>query len=471
MFVGFNDGPTKGAAKAPPKRSAAPKEAAVSLFHAGRGKISLDAPTQSAAMESFLRSPVGQAYSKPAVESVLGKALLMIAMLYKGGQIDQDERAVLKERALQEDAELMDITLTFDSERNVNLALERVLEYLSGLGDVVAEYKEASCGRGGGGGEGAAVGTGGATYGERAAGGGSDDNIGTGGSEGSGRGTATEEAGRRSSRVRATPHEDDRARFWSEHGTAFVYLPEEYRPREAIVALDMDGTVIKTRSGRTFATGPTDWVFWDESVPHKLREVYDSGAAVVIMSNQGGVGTGKVSPQTLMEKVNDIIAEIDRPVCGLFCTSKDHLRKPNIGMWELFESVCNGGVSADKHSSKYVGDAAGRAGDFSYTDRAFAVNLGLRFETPEEFFLNKPAEPFTLGFDPKTIPAGPAFVPAPCTGSAEVVLCVGRPASGKSFFAKKHFVSRGYDTLTGIHWGLRQSVFHAQIKRSQVGKA
>lgn len=56
----------------------------------------------------------------------------------------------------------------------------------------------------------------------------------------------------------------------------------------------------------------------------------------------------------------------------------------------------------DFASSFFVGDAAGRAGDHSDTDRKFASNIGLPFFTPEEYFLNKPAIPFKLkGFDIK----------------------------------------------------------------------
>ena len=37
----------------------------------------------------------------------------------------------------------------------------------------------------------------------------------------------------------------------------------------------------------------------------------------------------------------------------------------------------------DKENSFFVGDAAGRAGDFASTDRKLAVNIGLPFYTPE----------------------------------------------------------------------------------------
>ena len=63
--------------------------------------------------------------------------------------------------------------------------------------------------------------------------------------------------------------------------------------------------------------------------------------------------------------------------------------------------------------SFYCGDAAGRTAewnfnpktkkDFSCSDRLFATNNGLKFYTPEEFFMNKAPTPnFTMpGFDPK----------------------------------------------------------------------
>lgn len=53
----------------------------------------------------------------------------------------------------------------------------------------------------------------------------------------------------------------------------------------------------------------------------------------------------------------------------------------------------NGGVEIDLAESMYIGDAAGRPvrgkikKDFSFSDRLFALNIGLKFFTPEEHFL------------------------------------------------------------------------------------
>ena len=61
-------------------------------------------------------------------------------------------------------------------------------------------------------------------------------------------------------------------------------------------------------------------------------------------------------------------------------------RKPLAGMWDHFSSACNGGVAPNLNECYYVGDAAGRPGDHSDSDKGFAAAVGMRFYTPEAFF-------------------------------------------------------------------------------------
>ena len=88
-------------------------------------------------------------------------------------------------------------------------------------------------------------------------------------------------------------------------------------------------------------------------------------------------------------------------------------RKPRIGVWRLLTEQMNGDALVDMAASFYCGDAAGRdkdwqkgkKKDFSCSDRLLAVNLGLTFYTPEEYFLGQAAtKRFSLPeFNPKSV--------------------------------------------------------------------
>ena len=66
-----------------------------------------------------------------------------------------------------------------------------------------------------------------------------------------------------------------------------------------IAGFDMDGTLIEPKSNKKFATGPTDWKFWDDSVKTKLSQLHSEGFQIVIFTNQGGVEAGKVTVKDL----------------------------------------------------------------------------------------------------------------------------------------------------------------------------
>jgi len=136
----------------------------------------------------------------------------------------------------------------------------------------------------------------------------------------------------------------------------------------------------------------------------------------------------------------------------------NHWRKPNTTMWDYMIENLNGGIKPDLPNCIFVGDAAGRPKewkkgakkDFSCGDRAFANNIELPFKTPEEFFFNEEPVKFVWdSIDPaevlKKISAPKQYKTEELVKKEqEVVLFIGCPASGKSTFAKKHFVPNGY---------------------------
>ena len=173
-----------------------------------------------------------------------------------------------------------------------------------------------------------------------------------------------------------------------------------------VAAFDIDGTIIRTKSGRTFSTGRTDWVFFDGSVPKKLKELHDAGTKVVFITNQAGMEKGKADPKELQGKFEDIINAVGVPIQVFVCPGNNHYRKPSAEMWKFLEKNCNDGVKIDPKESIFVGDAAGRpkgwakgkSKDFSSSDRMFAANIGVQFATPEGYFLGDTEHPdFTWG--------------------------------------------------------------------------
>eukprot|EP01016_Furgasonia_blochmanni_P038244 TRINITY_DN4600_c0_g1_i2.p1 TRINITY_DN4600_c0_g1~~TRINITY_DN4600_c0_g1_i2.p1 ORF type:complete len:404 (-),score=129.89 TRINITY_DN4600_c0_g1_i2:255-1418(-) len=232
---------------------------------------------------------------------------------------------------------------------------------------------------------------------------------------------------------------------------------------EQILALDMDDTLISTKSGKKFATGPTDWVFWHESVPKKLKEFHDKGFKVVIISNQGGITKGHTRQADIQKKIEGITEKLGFSIQAMFATDSDHYRKPCTGMWDFLVKNLNDKKTVDISKSYYLGDAAGReAGggrkkkDHSDTDYKFALNVGLIFQTPEEFFLGAKETLPTFAFDPRKLKKtgsvfrGETTQGAIASTSKEMIIFVGPPGGGKSTFYKTHlksYVHVNNDTL------------------------
>jgi bifunctional polynucleotide phosphatase/kinase len=79
----------------------------------------------------------------------------------------------------------------------------------------------------------------------------------------------------------------------------------------------------------------------------------------------------------------------------------------------------------------------------------FAHNCGLKFYTPEEFFLNhKPISKFEWGsINPKEFLDGlkpPTEQKHYYTAEPEIVLLIGPPASGKTTFFRQHLQAHNY---------------------------
>lgn len=177
--------------------------------------------------------------------------------------------------------------------------------------------------------------------------------------------------------------------------TLVIFSSNDLKGSEKVLAFDMDDTLITTKSGGKFPSGRKDWVWWDESVPSTLKQKHSEGYKIVIFTNQAGVEKKKTKLSDITGKILDLSNELDIPLQAFVAIATDIHRKPNNTMWEIFCKDYNQNVKIKE--ATYIGDAAGRkAGwkpglkkDFSCGDRKFALNSGIQFKTPDEFFLGE----------------------------------------------------------------------------------
>ena len=161
-----------------------------------------------------------------------------------------------------------------------------------------------------------------------------------------------------------------------------------------LLYIDLDGTLIQTISGKTFAEDVTDFRIRLEVVK-RLREMVVHGLlrAIAIVSNQGGIPeyVGRQDFDAKLEAVGSFVETYTGAyVIGLYCDSIDSThpdRKPNTGMLERVHSALFDHIQP--YEMLMVGDASGKEGDFSDTDRRCAENYGIAYMDVEDFINHK----------------------------------------------------------------------------------
>ncbi|KAJ2893772.1 hypothetical protein MKZ38_008239 [Zalerion maritima] len=274
---------------------------------------------------------------------------------------------------------------------------------------------------------------------------------------------------------------------WSERapneGAPATLLVGRYNSQEPqqsnskVAAFDLDSTLISTASGKKHADDPADWKWWDPIVPTKLRQLHSDGYHIVIFSNQGGMtlhpdpkskAPKKFTAERIPKfkaKVNAILSALNLTSVTIYAaTGKDIFRKPRPGMWTaMCDDLKTKPEAVQIDASFFIGDAGGRTAvvkegakkagtipkDFSCSDRNFAHNVGIRFQTPEEYFHGHQPRAFVRDVDLEkyTFAGGRPKDKADIFTQGqekEIVIFCGSPGAGKSTFYWKHLESLGY---------------------------
>ena len=159
---------------------------------------------------------------------------------------------------------------------------------------------------------------------------------------------------------------------------------------------DLDGTLIKTASGKTFAEDATDFRI-RKDVLDKIRELNHENDLefIAIVTNQGGIPQ-YISTFDFVAKLKAIETFIRQYivsplVMSYYCASldaSDENRKPNTGMLVKASRDCTtilGQSKFDKEKALMIGDASGKPGQFSDSDKKTAENFGIDYMDVEDF--------------------------------------------------------------------------------------
>ena len=167
-------------------------------------------------------------------------------------------------------------------------------------------------------------------------------------------------------------------------------MMNENLKNKKILFCDLDGTLIETISGATFPKG-----IWDMKIKvdvldaiKKLNPEY-----VLIVSNQGGIESGFVDAKKFNAKLVYIVKAIGEycgcECCAMYCDTNnksDPYRKPNTKMLEtLLEDYVGDDVECIKQKSLMMGDASGKEGQFSDSDKKTAENFGIDYMDVDDF--------------------------------------------------------------------------------------
>lgn len=152
-----------------------------------------------------------------------------------------------------------------------------------------------------------------------------------------------------------------------------------------VIFIDLDGTLVRTASGKTFPITEHDW--------KPILEMYDAlkknkPEFIHIVTNQANIIRGIVNEERWNWKAEYICkclhAYTGATVTYDYCPDNDKTnpdRKPNTGMFssylDLYKRMT--GNNLDSEDCLMIGDASGKPGQFSDSDKKFAENCGIDY--------------------------------------------------------------------------------------------
>lgn len=205
----------------------------------------------------------------------------------------------------------------------------------------------------------------------------------------------------------------------------------EYKNKMA--GFDFDWTLVNPKEDANFPKDVNDWEWYYPSIPDKLKLLSELDYMIVIFTNQ--------SKTWKHDQIKNVMTSLNID-CFIVIATKKNIYKPNIELYNNFIKESEMTHKIDKSKSFYVGDAIGRKTDFSDSDSKFALNIGIDYLSPEEYFNIK------YEFDKKIIDNNEKLKFKEL--EQYLIIMIGYPGSGKSSIANYiQKVNTNFKTISG----------------------
>jgi DNA ligase (NAD+) len=213
-----------------------------------------------------------------------------------------------------------------------------------------------------------------------------------------------------------------------------ITFENQFRPTVGegikVIFADLDHTLITPKGKHVFPKSLDDWKWKNEAVVPKLKDMYNNGYEIVIVSNQK-----KMSGDEVKTKATMIYEDLKIPFVFISGHSDMYYRKPQLGLWEiLIEYIFKDIKYIDIPSSVFIGD--------SEADLYFARNTKVQFIHTDAFFLgiqNKDFAKIESAEHPMTkwVSKKVYEIQQLSSSKKHLFIMVGSPASGKSYYSQK----------------------------------
>lgn len=248
--------------------------------------------------------------------------------------------------------------------------------------------------------------------------------------------------------------------MWKTSDTVKYYLNTDFKFSQTVAIFSFIGSIVK----KVVPNESSDkllYIYDINIIKEKLKLITDNGASIILIDS---FNTDSIDD--IQKSIEIFQKDINYPIISFISTKHNKFSKPFTGIWKIIELLYkNKNKNINKSISMVIGNKAGRISlklkkiDSGCSDRSFAYNIGLKFVTPDKFFLDDNKfnlwtwdaelfdktliESFVSNTNKMHIPIIHDEINKLCVSNKYTIIVTGSPSCGKTTFAKK--IKRKWD--------------------------